>query len=148
MQSMGWKIIYLKRENIVDQSLSNIIAKDTRRFHRNDEQNLSDSNFTIPVDTFLKEVKKRVQWRKQESEILKSIPHFTVKYEEHLENEKAWQTTTERIFRYMGTNKSPVHSSLQKTYDKPYSMLVKNYDELMEGLKDYQSGEFFDWINQ
>jgi LPS sulfotransferase NodH len=55
---LGWKVIYLKRKNIVNQVFSNIVAKETRLFHRKELNVSNETNFEIPIDIFLKALKK------------------------------------------------------------------------------------------
>jgi D-mannonate dehydratase len=61
--------------------------------------------------------------------------YLTIYYEDDLEDEKKWQATSDKIFNYLNLESMPVHSNLKKTYDKPYSELITNYDELIECIQ-------------
>ena len=128
----GWKIIYLKRKQIVNQVFSNIIAMETGLFHRKESMGSKETNFEIPKEIFLKDLKKRLRWHWLENDILMNQKYLTIYYEDDLEDEKKWQATADKIFNYLNLESMPVHSDLKKTYDKPYSEIITNYDELIE----------------
>lgn len=145
---LGWKIIYLERENIIHQSLSNIIAMETNNWHRKEGQPIVDNKFQIPVNRFLKVVKNRIRWHKKETEILRSIPHLKITYEADLMHQYNWQESLNKIFNYLGKDVHPVQSNLKRTYSKAYSNIVDNYDELMDALKDEELSYLLDVIEK
>ena len=45
-------------------------------------------------------------------------------------NENLWQQTMTRVFKYLNTYPTTVNTDMKKTYPRPYSEIVENYDEL------------------
>lgn len=135
LNSMGWKIIYLERKDIITQTLSVIVATKTDHWHNYGDSSEKTESFSIPVERFLKEIKKRLRWHKREADIVQAIPHFTVCYEHHLQNKSDWQNSLNQVFQYLGAEEAPVQSNLKKMYPKPYSELIENYEELINALK-------------
>jgi len=133
----GWKIIYVRRRNLLNQAFSNIIARNTDRWHRR-KDSTGDAPFpriTITPEELLHEIMVFVSWRDREGKALQGIPHLEVVYEDMLECEGCWSGTMEKVFGFLGVDVVPVRSSLIKTYPRPYSEIVSNHDELMEVVK-------------
>lgn len=142
---LGWKIIYLERLNLVNQSLSNIIAMRSNHWHRWEDKEVEEAKFHIPVDKFLHVVENRINWHMHENNIVRPIPHLPVYYESGLKNSENWQATADQIFDFLGVDSVPVQSELKKTYPKPYLEMVTNYNELMEALKTNELEYVMNW---
>lgn len=148
MNRMGWKIIHLRRKDIVAQTISNIIALKTNRYHTREENTTGASgneSFIVPADDFLVQVNDRIRWHRNENKILENCDYISVIYEDDLQNQENWQPTLNRIFKFLGANELSVSSNLKKTYPKPYSEIVENYSELMQRLKKNQLDYLLDW---
>ena len=142
LSRLGWRIIYLKRLDIVNQAISSIIALRSQYFH-NIEGVVKPKkiNFEITEDEFLSAIKKRIDWRQKESITLKNIDHLTVYYEKDLEQMNCWQPAADKIFKHLNIASVAIHSGLQNTYSKPYSELINNYHELIDLLNDSEISE-------
>jgi len=148
LHKMGWKIIYLKRNNIIRQVISEIIATDTAQWHRTEDDTMNERKFHISVDKFIAGIAGRLALRETESNILRTLPHFTLNYEESLENKADWQNSLNNVFQYLGVKEAFVQSKLRKMYDRPYSEMIQNHDELLEAIKNTKYskllGEFYE----
>ena len=51
---------------------------------------------------------------------------------EDLENKTLWPGTMKKVFEFLGTYPVEGKTTLRKTYSKPYSEIVENYDELIK----------------
>ena len=137
LSKLGWKIVYLKRRDIINQAISNIVAHRNQYFHNMIDNDLPENvDFEINREEFLSEIKRRIHWHQTERDILMNIDHLPIFYEKDLENLKYWQPTADRIFQFLNMDSSEVNSGLKKTYKKPYSELVSNYQNLIELLKE------------
>lgn len=135
LYKLNWKIIYLEREDIINQSLSNIIALQTGYFVNRSGINETDNNFVIDVDRFLKTVKNRLRWHNNEKKCLEGIKFTRISYEDDLMDLVNRQKTMNLIFDLLSLEHEPAETKTIKTYSKPYSEIVKNYDELMSSLE-------------
>ena len=128
----NWKFIRIYRENSLDQSLSHLVAEKTKMWHRFDNHETEIPKLTVSPEE-LKDRLKIVKKNKQtETKLFENFAHFKVVYEDDLKNESDWTETTRRIFEYLGVNPAPVSASIQKTYSRPYSEIIENYDELIK----------------
>lgn len=132
----NWKIIHVQRENILQQSLSNIVATQTNYWHRrNEESNPNDSIFIDP-QKLLKVLNNRILWKNREKKLIQDYEHFTISYEKNLADENNWQPAADDAFEYLGLKTAHVETTLKPTYGKPYASVISNYDELMETVKN------------
>lgn len=148
LNRLGWKIIYLCRKDVVSQTISNVLAGQTNKFHNRGETGGMESlneNFKIPEKDFLIQVNDRIRWHRNEEIILKNVDYIPVIYEDDLQSKDNWQAALNRIFHFLGADEYPVNSNLKKTYQKPYSEIVENYSELMQALKENQLDYLLDW---
>lgn len=144
LHKMGWKIIYLKRDDIVRQALSEIIATSTGQWHRAENETIKDRVFTISVDKFIEKVEGRIMLRDVERNILQTLPHYTMTYEESLKNTEDWQHSLNDLFDHLGVKKVSVRANLRKMYDRSYSEMVENYDDLIEAVKHSKYSKILD----
>jgi len=131
----GWKFIHVRRENILDQSLSNIIALETNYWHRRKDEINPNQAINIPPKRLLRVLKTRSNWRKRELNMMAPYDHVTVIYEKDLQNADQWQETAAKVYNYLGLNPVQVKTDLRPTDTRPYTERIENYVELMSMLK-------------
>ncbi len=132
-----WKFIRIYRENSLEQSLSHLVAEQTKRWHRFDSQEIQTPKLILSREE-LKDRLKIVKKNKQtETKLFENFAHLKVVYEDELKNESDWAETTRRIFEYLGVSPAQVSASIQKTYSRPYSEIIENYDELLKYAHDH-----------
>ena len=127
-----WKIIRIYRENSLEQSLSHLVAQQTRVWHRYDNQEIQTPKLVITPKELMNRLNIVNTNKKTETKLFENFAHHKVVYEDDLKNESDWAETTRRIFEYLGVNPAPVSASIQKTYSRPYSEIIENYDELIK----------------
>jgi len=127
----GWKIIYLTRNDSFSQSLSHLVAKQTSVWHRRNDDQEKETKVRINPEEFLNWIKQLQKNKSTENEIIKSLNHFEVVYENDMIREDMWSKTTARIFEYLGVYPAPAMANLKKTYSRPYSEIVENYEDLL-----------------
>lgn len=135
LHKLGWKIIYLNREDVIEQVLSGMIATRTNQWRRDGQIDMTSARHHIPVDQFIESVKGRLMWQKVEANILKELPHLSLTYEGHLRHEADWQNSLNRVFDFLNIENCDVQTSIKKMYKQPYSEMVANFDELIEALE-------------
>jgi len=132
----NWKFIHIHRDNVWQIALSNIIAMKTNHWHRHKGNETTPETITIKPEHLLNELKTRTQWKTKEFVLIKPYEHLSINYEQDLKNNNNWQATAEKIFNFLGLENHPVTSTMKTTYQKPYSDVIENYDELTRLLKD------------
>ena len=83
LHGYGWKLVYLRRRNIVRHVLSNLVARARGGYHK-----FQDFEETIRLDLdlegFVKAVHRRVDDRKLEQRALQDMPRVQIVYEDDL----------------------------------------------------------------
>ena len=137
-----WKIIYVSRNDILNQCFSNLVAEKSNFYHRKSDDPSPNKRFHISKERLIDELNWWKQRREKEESILKGINSHRIIYEEHLQDQNKWAQTTQNLFEYIGAKPSPVTSNLKKTYNKQYSEIIENYNELIEMLKTSSFAHF------
>ncbi|MGJ8592089.1 MAG: hypothetical protein ACSHXF_06055 [Aquaticitalea sp.] len=138
LEQSGWKIIYLRRENILESSVS------YRRAHIDNEWFHSKSgNNTVELDTqdVVNSMKYRLMLHQTNDEILDTINAYKVSYEKDLKNGD-WQNLMNAIFDFLDLKSVPVTTQLQKKTTITLRESISNFNELeqrlkVEGLSNY-----------
>src|SRR6056297_3368348 len=71
LYKLGWKIIYLEREDIMNQVFSNMIAAQTGHYHTEKKHVEQADSHIIPEEPFINLVENRIRWHAKEKSILK-----------------------------------------------------------------------------
>ncbi len=135
LASRDWKMIHIHREDILQQSLSNIIALTTEHWHRKTGEDPGLDSIRVEPERLLRVLRNRTRWHEKEKHLIRNYPHRTVVYENDLMKQENWQSTADKIFDYLNICKVSVDSELKPTYQKPYQELISNYDELTSAVK-------------
>lgn len=135
LYKLGWNILYLEREDIVNQVFSNMIAAQTGYYHTEIKRKEQSGRHVIPEDSFINLVNNRIRWHAKEKSILKTTKFLRISYEKDLMTAEKRELSLPAIFKYLSVEPEKVDTTLRKTYSRPYSQIVENYDSLMERLK-------------
>ncbi len=131
----GWKIIYLKRTNLVRQAISNLVAHERQQW--NDWQNkpIVRSKVAINDENLLNLIEDIEKLTAEEFEIIKDIPHIKVNYEKDLLRSDDHQKTSDQIFKYLGLNKHPVEARTKRLSFDNLEDVVENYSDVVNKLE-------------
>lgn len=134
LERAGWKCIYLKRENTVQQQLSNLLAEARGSYHKFDD---AEESLSIHVNcqSFVDNVKERIRFAEEERACLASLPHIDVIYEEDLLKQERHNETIRKILEYVSL--PPVSSSTphRKVNKHEMNELIENYSEFAECVR-------------
>ena len=135
LHESGFKIIYLKRENILDQAISAIRAE-AFTYHQNVKFAKSTyGKVTIELDDLMNRLKKAEDKLKYEELLLEGIPNVDINYERDLLNSKDHQVAVERICRYLGIEAGETQAKLRKVSPKGQHDSIENYSEVVSFLQ-------------
>lgn len=135
MARLGWRIVHLRRTNLVHQVLSNARAQAAGTYHaRHPGQRLGP----IEVDpaAVLEHVGRRYRMWSIEDDALAGLRHVSLIYEDDLLPEDARQPALDRVFDHLGLPRVPVSTDLRRLGADHLEDLVANADELRAALAD------------
>lgn len=139
-----WKIIHLKRRNYLRQAISNILHLERGQAHDTPEKPLKKTIIRISPEKLMKSIKWMENCSKREDQILKDINHIKIFYEDDLLNSDTHQSTSDRIFRYLGLPSEIVKTKLRRTSSDKIGEYVENFDELVEFLNQTEYSKFLE----
>jgi LPS sulfotransferase NodH len=126
----GWKFVHVYRRNVARQSLSNIVAETTQRWHKR-EDDRATSRIRVSNAGLRREIEIRHRWRAREIDLIAPIDHLDLCYEDDLEREADWPATADKLSRFLGLAPfKPGDVSLKKILSGTDDNLIENYAEL------------------
>jgi hypothetical protein len=130
----GFKIIALRRKNIVKHTLSNLVAQ-----HRGNYEKIDDKKeklrLVVDCKEFSDAVKERIGFSKEEKSVLANFEYHEVVYEDDLENSNSHQKTIDKILDFLSLEKRKVTTKLRKVNTTPLEQLITNYDEFFNCIR-------------
>jgi len=142
----GWKIIYIKRLNIIRQSISQITAEVRNHWHDQPHRPLIRSKVKIEPDTLICEIKASEKMLAEEEEILQVIPHLRMVYENDLLRAEYHQKTADMVFEYLGLSSEPVKAKLKKVSSHNLSDYIENYGDVVEVVNKTKYAKFLEQL--
>lgn len=132
LYNSGWKIIWLTRNNIFRQAVSNFVLEARGKPHHRSEGELAIPKITIDPEKLFRSMRGREEHTKHEQEILEAIDHLKIIYEtDLLENREDALT---KIFGYLEVQPYAVKSSHRRTSKNDLSQYIVNYEEIVDFL--------------
>ncbi len=102
LHDRGWRVIYLKRDNVIKHVLSNVVAEHRGAYHKYDEGTEESKKVVVDCERFAERVRERQRFAMEEQAALGSIDHHTVVYERDLQHAAAHQGTIDGVLDYLG----------------------------------------------
>ncbi|HEX7003906.1 MAG TPA: hypothetical protein VF168_06950 [Trueperaceae bacterium] len=134
MHDRGYRIIYLKRENLLRHSLSQYLRRATGVTHATSDGVVS-RRYAIDVDLLLRHMRDREEFWCLAEEALSGKPYHYLSYERDLQDGRSHQRTLDGVFSFLGVESAPVHTDLRRINDRRLVDLIENYDELAAALR-------------
>lgn len=143
VHSRGWRVIALRRENLLRQVLSNMTALARERYH---DRGATDDRQPLHVDPedLLHWMRVRADAARQEEQALAGLPHVALGYESDLLDPAAWPATAARAFRHLGLEPVPVTSTLRRSNPGRLDELVENWPEVAASVAETEFARFLE----
>lgn len=139
----GYKIISLKRRNLLRQIISHMFALHRSVFHQPDNgKGFTARPFVVNQADLQQELVLFEGYRALRDQILAEFAHLKLSYEDDLSDAAQHQATVDKISEYVGVPTSVVQTGLAKTTPKDLSSLIANFDEVIAYLKGTKYAEF------
>ncbi|MGD1906791.1 MAG: hypothetical protein ACFB0C_12450 [Leptolyngbyaceae cyanobacterium] len=131
----NWKFIYLKRVNIVRQSLSNYIANARNQWHDRPSEILERRKVTVDINSFQKEIKSRQKISILSEQLMFKIPHLQVVYEDDLLSSDCHENTIKRICGYLNAPVFYHETDMRRVSTNRLSNDIDNFKEVIYFLR-------------
>lgn len=134
MVAEGWTLIYLERQDVVRQVISNAVASARGTYHALAGEELPAARPVVDIDAFLEVVRARLRMLDQDRAAVADLPHELVIYERDLRDPERHQATADRLFAALGVETTPVHTPLRRTSTEPWTDIA-NWPEIVAALQ-------------
>jgi len=131
----NWKVIYIQRKNIIKQSISLYIGRQTQQWVRRPSRPSPTEIYHIEPQELKKIIDQNISYLKQEKKLLENMDHLHVVYEEDLFYSDDWQRTADRIFSFLGISSVDVSSKNVITDLRTDAERIDNFDEIIQFLE-------------
>lgn len=145
LHKSGWKVIYLKRKNLLRQVISNRVRGKSGRPHFWTDEKVIIPKINIDYGILIEGIKRREGYLIDEEKILKNVPHLKVVYEDDLLNDKT--KIMKKIFKYLGVSYYPVKTDLKRTSKDKLSDYILNYGEIREKISKTRYSKYLKGIS-
>lgn len=139
----GWRLIHLRRRNLLRQAISWEIARLTDVWHVR-EGSYHSASFTFDPEDVVRRTKLRELDRERERLYLAGRPHAKVVYERDLLPPEARQPALNRLFDYLGLTAHPVATTLVRTGQNDLRAVLANYDAVAAAVSEAGLGHYLE----
>ena len=144
LSDLGWKIIYLRREDIVRQSLSALLATRRQQWVVQKGGRVDTTPQFVDAGDLMRWLELRVARGDAERAALEGLPHLPLVYEHHLLNAESHRDALERVFTYLDVDPVPIEAQTRRLTETPIERQLSNYDELVEAVHKSPFAAFTD----
>ncbi|MFC1680651.1 hypothetical protein ACFL1S_02510 [Pseudomonadota bacterium] len=139
-----WKIIYIRRENVIKQVLSGLVAMRRGAYHKLDDRS-EEWKLNVDCGDFVERVSRRLRFTEQEELALEGIEHEVVVYERDLEDSSVHQQTIDRILGKHSLEKRPVSTAYRKINTLAMPELIANFSDFEACMKGHGWEAFLEY---
>lgn len=140
LRDRSYRIIYLRRSNLLRHAISNEFAEARSSYH--DRTDGPRPSLTVDPEKLIGVMQRRQAHLDNEAAILAGFDYCAVEYESDLLDPVQHQPTANRVFAYLGLGPTPVETDLARSVSGSLSDRIANYDELAAALADTEFNEF------
>ncbi len=135
LRQRGWRLIALQRRDALQQTFSWSVAQASGRWqsHRNAAP-YPQQTITLEVDRFMRDLRTCLADRRELGRLMAPLPHLSLIYEDDLQSSACWPATGARICAFLGIEPAPLTSCIVRTWERPYTELVANYQEILAAV--------------
>jgi hypothetical protein len=143
MHRHGWRVLALRRRNLLRHVLSNMTITATGTVH--DRSGAAPrTRLTVDPAEVLYWIGQREKVGAAETSALAGVPHLGLTYEDDLLDPARWDDTAGRVFAHLGLEPTQVSTSLRQRNPGPLADLVANYDDLAAALAGTPYASYLD----
>lgn len=143
-EKSGFRVLYLRRKNLLRHALSNIRARREGFHQKQSDGPREHTALTVDPQHVVEWMDSSQALRAYEQRLLKGIPYLSLTYEDHLKDPSVHQATVDKVCEYLGIEPAPVHTEYQKIAPRSLREGVANYDALAEHLASTEYAKYLD----
>lgn len=128
----GYRVLYLRRQNLLRHALSGLYAEHRNRWHQTDTDAADRPTIRVCRDDLFRWLDGSAQLRDFEQEVLDGLPYLSLTYEEHLEGSESHTDTLRRVAGWLDLAPIVPNTSLRKTTPRRLSDLATNPDDVRD----------------
>ncbi len=140
----GFRILYLRRTNLVRHALSNIQARRDTFHRKKSDPDAGPAALHVDPTHVVEWMESSERLGAYEQTLLDDLPHLPLTYETHIRDAEAHQATVDTVCDFLGIESGPVESSYRKVAPPALRDRVANYDELAAHLAGTQYETYLD----
>ena len=146
----GWKIIHLKRTNLLRHAVSDLRSEKTGHYHtvKGDDITRAGGKKRKTVRIEWGELEKSMVYRedckKWERDALANVPHVTVEYESDLSNAEQQKRSMLEVFDFIGVPPVEAETDFKKVTSRALADEIENFDELVPKIQSSRFAQFLE----
>lgn len=145
MQRRGWRVIALRRDNLLRHVLSNMTAQAANRYEeRSDMVERVRVRPHVDPAELLHWMTVRRQVGADEAAALAGVEHLPLSYEHDLQDSTSWPATMQRVFGHLGLPPAEVATTMRKQNPGALASLIANYDEVAAAVSATEFAAYLD----
>ena len=133
----GCRVVFLNRKDMLRHAIATLKAYSfSCRFDiaSNEADTVPRSQLSVDVTELIACLKYMDNQRLEAKAMLHGIPHLSLTYEEDLMNPNSHRRTADKLSTFLGISNIKPTSSKLKLVHQQLADIVKNYDEVYEGI--------------
>ncbi|MCF6171950.1 MAG: sulfotransferase [Bacteroidales bacterium] len=130
-----WKIIHIRRKDVLAQTLSDIVALKTGKYVRKQKDKADNKIFTIDPQDVVSMINIKMNDMEFELELLKGLNYLEIIYENDLANSSKWNESAKGIFRHLGIRPVEVSGTTLKTDNRSNKERISNYADILRYMR-------------
>jgi LPS sulfotransferase NodH len=139
----GFRIIYLRRRNLLRHALSNLRAREFG-FHARTSESVTSAPIVVDPQALMHWLHGSASLAAFEAESLQTTPYLSLTYEDHLADESQHQVTVAAICDFLGLAPAVVTSSYRKISPVALREAIANYEQVAQALLGTPYAVFLD----
>lgn len=140
-----WRIIHLRRHDLLRLALSNINARRFAFHQRRGDAAQSYPRTSVDPAQLLEWMRGLSAAAEEERIVMQGVPHLAISYEEDLESDRHHQRTADHVFNWLEIPEAPVTTDLIKMTPTDLHQAVSNLEEVCDVLS---GSEFSDYATR
>lgn len=145
----GWKMIFLRRQEVFKHAVSPILAKARNLWHigKGNESTSPTEAVSLKPEAVVGAIRGREKFTRIEEEIVREIKHLPLVYEQDLQTPEQRERTSARLCEYLGVESQILSSPLKATTSKSIASSISNFQEVAEAVRQAGLGSYLDNIH-
>lgn len=140
----GWKIIHLKRINVLRQTISHLVSQSRKQWECYVNKPTIHTRIKIDCDSLIRQTRMNELFSAAEERLLDNIPHVTVDYGNVLSRSIDHQRTADKIFKYLNLSSMPVKTKLERVSSEVLSDMIENYEDVVKCVNNTDYARFLE----